>query len=82
MCFRGVDIENLSIIETAADAFVGSPSASTVAVTKPVAKRAGRSVSESLATIKGTQLRDSPRKPVEDCSIRIPSGLYHCNGNR
>jgi hypothetical protein len=81
MCFRGADIENLSIIETAADAFVASPSASTVAVTKPVAKRAGRSVSESLATIKGTQLRESPRKPVEDCSIRIPSGLYHCNGN-
>ena len=81
LCFRGVDIENLSIIETSADAFVASPSASTVAVTKPVAKRAGRSVSESLATIKGSQLRDSPRKPVEDCSIRIPSGLYHCNGN-
>lgn len=81
MCFRGADIENLSIIETAADVFVASPSSSTVAVTKPVAKRVGRSVSESLATIKGTQLRDSPRKPVEDCSIRIPSGLYLCNGN-
>jgi len=76
---RGVDIENLSIIETAADALVTSPSSSTVAVTKPVAKRAGRSVSESLATIKGTQLRDSPRKPVEDCSIRIPSV---CDVNR
>lgn len=77
MCFRGADIENLSIIETAADACIASSSSSTVAVTKPVAKRAGRSVSESLATTKGIQLRDSPRKPVEDCSIRIPSGLYH-----
>jgi hypothetical protein len=28
-----------------------------------------------LATIKGTQLRDSPRKPLEDSSIHIPTGL-------
>jgi hypothetical protein len=57
-----------------------SPSSSTVAVTKPVAKRVGRSVSECLATIKGTQLRDSPRKPLEDCSIHTPTGLYHYSG--
>lgn len=80
ICFRGADINNLSIIETASDAFVTTPSSSTVAVTKPVAKRAGRSVSENLATSKGTQLRDSPRKPLEDCSVRVPSGLYHYRG--
>jgi hypothetical protein len=33
-----------------------------------------------LATSKGTQLRDSPRKPLEDCSVRVPSGLYHYRG--
>jgi hypothetical protein len=78
ICFRGADISNLAIIETASDASVTSPS-STVAVTKPVPKRIGRSVSECLATIKGTQLRDSPRKPLEDCSVHIPTGLCHCN---
>jgi hypothetical protein len=78
-CFRGSDINNLSIIEAPSDTLVTSPSSSTVAVTKPVAKRAGRSVSESLATVKGYQLRDSPRKSAEDCSVRVPSGLYHYN---
>ncbi|PSN55922.1 hypothetical protein C0J52_00448 [Blattella germanica] len=69
---KGADIMNLSIIESPADNQTTSPSSSTVAVKKPVPKRAGRSVSESLATNKGTQLRDSPRKPTEDIGIRIP----------
>ncbi|PNF24120.1 hypothetical protein B7P43_G03248 [Cryptotermes secundus] len=74
----GADISNLTIIETASDASVTSPS-STVAVTKPVPKRLGRSVSECLATIKGIQLRDSPRKHLEDCSVHTPTV---CDVNR
>lgn len=79
ICFRGSDINNLSIIEAASDALVTGPSSSTVAVKKPVPKRAGRSVSESLASIKGTQMRDSPRKSAEDCGVHTPNGLYHYN---
>ncbi|XP_069682486.1 enhancer of mRNA-decapping protein 3 isoform X2 [Periplaneta americana] len=70
----GADITNLAIIDTAPDTVTAS-SSSTVAVTRPVAKRAGRSVSESLVSSKGSQLRDSPRKPTEDiCDVnRTPS---------
>ncbi|KDR11216.1 enhancer of mRNA-decapping protein 3 [Zootermopsis nevadensis] len=76
---RGSDINNLSIIEAASDALVTGPSSSTVAVKKPVPKRAGRSVSESLASIKGTQMRDSPRKSAEDCGVHTPNA---CDVNR
>ena len=73
-CFRGTDIANLSIIESPLENHLTSPSSSTVAVTKPVPKRVGRSVSESLASSRGTQLSSSPRKPSEDFGIRIPNG--------
>ncbi|KAJ9591849.1 hypothetical protein L9F63_001666 [Diploptera punctata] len=76
---NGCDITNLSIIETPSDSHVTSPSSSTVAVTKPVPKRAGRSVSESLASNRGSQLSSSPRKPSEDFGIRIPNV---CDVNR
>ncbi|GLG98729.1 Enhancer of mRNA-decapping protein 3 [Gryllus bimaculatus] len=59
------DIKNISIIERAQETDETNVSASTVAVTRPLAKRPGRSISESIATGKGIQLRESPRKHEE-----------------
>ncbi|XP_067015635.1 enhancer of mRNA-decapping protein 3 isoform X2 [Anabrus simplex] len=80
LCAR--DIQNLKIIDTASEEGYSKNTASTVAVTKPVAKRPNRSVSESLAAVRYS-LRESPRKPVEDPGPRTSTSQSQLGeGNR
>lgn len=67
---RAIDIKSLKIISAADDVESLGSSQSVVPVTKPIAKRPGRSISESLATTKTSQLRESPRKLIDDSGIR------------
>nr|CAD7399140.1 unnamed protein product [Timema cristinae] len=67
------DIVELNIIKCGGDA-AEEPQSSIVAVKKPVAKRPTRSVSETLTTNKGFQLRESPRRTTDNESTGRPNG--------
>nr|CAD7426825.1 unnamed protein product [Timema monikensis] len=68
------DIVELNIIKCGGDA-AEEPQSSIVAVKKPVAKRPTRSVSETLTTNKGFQLRESPRRTTDNESTGRPNGV-------
>lgn len=72
------NIQNLAIIERAIENDDTNVSASTVAVSKPSAKRPVRSLSESTTNGKVVQLRESPRKLYEETNGRST----FCEGRR
>nr|CAD7447738.1 unnamed protein product [Timema bartmani] len=68
------DIVELNIIKCGGDT-AEEPQSSIVAVKKPVPKRPTRSVSETLTTNKGFQLRESPRRTNDNESTGRPNGV-------